>query len=205
MGRGLVTLCLLLAFAAPAAAAGRDSIYVSQYGTMYFSGSDAVNRVTWTSMPDGTVLIADPNMMIRSEDVSGGDPCDHPAGWLAQCRDMSSQVSLSGGNDLFDAPRNSSSIGYYCCSHGLVVYGGDGNDTISGGYVSDFGASGGNGADTLVVGPNGSAHGGPGNDRIDVANGSGEGLVTCDAGDDVVLADEADTVPPDCERVIRAG
>jgi hypothetical protein len=203
MRRGLVTLCALVACAVPATARA-DSIYISQYGTLYFSGTEDVNRVTWASRLDNTVLIADPGHRIRSTDVEGSDPCEHPAGWLVQCSDPSASVDLRGGNDVFDAPRNGAGVGYYCCEHALSVSGGNGDDTITGGYVSDFGASGWNGDDTLIVGPHGSAYGGAGDDHIDVANGSAKGTVSCGPGNDVVIADKADRVPADCERVVRA-
>ncbi len=63
-----------------------------------------------------------------------------------------------------------------------TLVGGDGNDTLLGALGSD-----------IMVG-------GDGNDVIDVL-GAGKDVVTCGGGFDRVLADRADLVAPNCERV----
>ncbi|UJA19705.1 hypothetical protein HJD18_05400 [Thermoleophilia bacterium SCSIO 60948] len=72
------------------------------------------------------------------------------------------------------------------------VYGGDDLDTLVGGAGSDY-LHGGSNADVL--------RGGPGQDIID-ARGDGSGdQVNCGAGNDLVLADAADQLARNCERV----
>ncbi len=88
-----------------------------------------------------------------------------------------------------------------------TLVGGDGNDAVQGGLGSDNGV-GGNGNDLLLGGEfvtpaaMDTISGGDGNDVIDVFNKpAGTDVVTCDGGFDRVLADRADVVAPDCERV----
>ena len=71
-----------------------------------------------------------------------------------------------------------------------TLVGGDGNDFINGGEFDRAPAA----KDTIS--------GGAGNDVIDVINiPAGKDVVTCNGGDDIVLADRADVVAPNCETV----
>jgi Ca2+-binding RTX toxin-like protein len=90
-----------------------------------------------------------------------------------------------------------------------TIDGGAGNDAIEGGYGHDT-ITGGPGRDVI----NGDANGSTchwiqcrspyGNDRIDARDGEADDI-TCGVGEDVVEADPADTVAPDCETVRRGG
>ena len=85
--------------------------------------------------------------------------------------------------------------------------GGDGNDFVGGGNGADN-IVGGDGNDLLVDGKLGESSqdnlsGGSGNDVIIVDNfPAAKDLVACGGGFDRVLADRADVVAPDCERVV---
>ncbi|MCW2923102.1 MAG: calcium-binding protein [Thermoleophilia bacterium] len=91
------------------------------------------------------------------------------------------------------------------------LYGYAGNDYLNGGTGNDA-LSGGTGRDTIVGGPgndrmygDGSRDvfsGGPGNDVVRGKDRSVDTII-CGAGFDVVSADRADHVLPDCERVFR--
>ena len=87
------------------------------------------------------------------------------------------------------------------------LVGGDGNDAVQGGLGSDN-LVGGDGNDFMVGGEfeppaaKDILSAGAGNDVIDVLNTpAGTDVVTCGGGLDRVLADRADVVAPDCERV----
>jgi Ca2+-binding RTX toxin-like protein len=70
---------------------------------------------------------------------------------------------------------------------------GGGDKSLVGGPGND-GVLGGKGSDNLL--------GGSGNDVLDLINRpAGKDVVTCGGGFDRVLADRADVVAPDCERV----
>ena len=88
------------------------------------------------------------------------------------------------------------------------LVGGEGNDAVQGGFGSDdLMAQEGN--DFMVGGEfvprrpvEDTLSGGDGNDVIDVFNQpAGKDVVTCGGGFDRVLADRADAVAPDCEKV----
>ncbi len=87
--------------------------------------------------------------------------------------------------------------------------GGDGNDALLGGLDSDT-MVGGDGNDFMYGGDafetpaaKDTISGGDGNDVIDVINKSAnKDVVTCSDGFDRVIADRADVVAPDCERVV---
>jgi len=85
--------------------------------------------------------------------------------------------------------------------------GGDGNDAVQGGLGSDN-LVGGDGNDFMFGGEleppavKDNLYGGAGGDVIDVLNRpAGKDLVSCGSGFDRVLADRADVVALDCERV----
>jgi len=87
------------------------------------------------------------------------------------------------------------------------LVGGDGNDAVQGGLGSDN-LVGGDGNDFMLGGEfeppaaKDILSAGAGNDVIDVLNTpAGTDVVTCGGGLDRVLADRADVVAPDCERV----
>jgi hypothetical protein len=80
------------------------------------------------------------------------------------------------------------------------MVGGDGNDAFFGGLGSDN-MVGGDGNDFLLGAPGpDKILGGAGNDVIDVL-AAGKDVVSCGDGFDRVIADRADVVAPDCERV----
>ena len=96
--------------------------------------------------------------------------------------------------------------------------GGDGPDRVDGG-AGDDSLDGGFGDDTIVGGPGrdmisadlAGGDCGPlwckhpyGNDRVEARDGEADSI-TCGAGRDVVVADAADVVAPDCEDVQRGG
>jgi len=88
-----------------------------------------------------------------------------------------------------------------------TLVGGDGNDGVQGGLGSDT-MVGGDGNDFMFGGEfvppaaKDTISGRDGNDVIDVFNKpAGKDVVTCGGGFDRVLADRADVVAPDCERV----
>ena len=88
-----------------------------------------------------------------------------------------------------------------------ILVGGHGNDALLGGFDSDT-MVGGNGNDFMNGGEfapplaRDTISGGAGNDVIDVINTpAGKDVVTCGGGFDRVLADRADVVAPNCERV----
>jgi len=88
-----------------------------------------------------------------------------------------------------------------------TLVGGDGNDTLLGGFGSDTMVAG-DGNDFMNGGEfeppvaKDTISGGDGNDVIDVINKpAGKDVVTCAGGFDRVLADSADVVAPNCERV----
>src|SRR5918997_4156878 len=87
------------------------------------------------------------------------------------------------------------------------LVGGEGNDAVQGGLGSDN-VLGGEGNDFMVGGEfeppavKDVLTGGADNEVIDVANKpAGKYVVTCGGGLDRVLADRADMVAPDCEKV----
>ncbi|MDQ3742618.1 MAG: hypothetical protein M3389_16935, partial [Actinomycetota bacterium] len=95
---------------------------------------------------------------------------------------------------------------------------GDGADKVDGGAGADK-LDGGYGDDTIVGGPGrdqisadlATGDCGPlwckypyGNDVVEARDGEADSI-TCGAGDDKLIADGADTVAPDCEKVERAG
>ena len=88
-----------------------------------------------------------------------------------------------------------------------TMVGGHGNDVLLGGFDSDT-MVGGNGNDFMNGGEfepplaKDTLSGGAGNDVIDVINtAAGKDVVTCGGGVDRVIADRADVVAPDCEKV----
>ncbi len=88
-----------------------------------------------------------------------------------------------------------------------TMAGGDGNDVVNGGLDSDT-LVGGDGNDFFYGGDfepplaRDTFSGGAGNDVLDVINKpAGKDVVTCGGGVDRVLADRADVVAPNCERV----
>jgi Ca2+-binding RTX toxin-like protein len=87
------------------------------------------------------------------------------------------------------------------------LVGGEGNDAVQGGLGSDN-SVGGDGNDLMLGGEfvtpaaRDTLSGGAGTDVIDVLNKpAGKDVVTCGGGVDRVLADRADVVSPDCEKV----
>jgi Ca2+-binding RTX toxin-like protein len=88
------------------------------------------------------------------------------------------------------------------------LVGGDGNDAVQGGLGSDN-VVGGDGNDWVVAGEvenpvKDTLSGGDGNDVLAVINDpAGKDVVACGRGFDRVLADRADLLAPDCERVFR--
>ena len=89
-----------------------------------------------------------------------------------------------------------------------TLVGGDGNDAVRGGLGSDN-LVGGNGNDFMQGGEfappavKDILSGAGGSDVIDVLNKpAGKDVVTCGSGLDRVLADRADAVAPDCEKVL---
>ena len=88
-----------------------------------------------------------------------------------------------------------------------TLVGGDGNDAVEGGLGSDN-MVGGKGNDFVLGGEfappaaKDTLTGDAGGDVIDVVNKpAGEDVVSCGGGFDRVLADRADIVAPDCEKV----
>jgi Ca2+-binding RTX toxin-like protein len=88
------------------------------------------------------------------------------------------------------------------------LVGGRGNDAVQGGLGSDN-VVGGDGNDWVVAGEvenpvKDTLSGGDGNDVLAVINDpAGKDVVACGRGFDRVLADRADLLAPDCERVFR--
>jgi Ca2+-binding RTX toxin-like protein len=87
------------------------------------------------------------------------------------------------------------------------LVGGEGNDAVQGGLGSDN-VLGGEGNDFMVDGEfeppavRDTLSAGDGNDVLNVANKpAGKDVVSCGSGIDRVLADRADVVVPDCEKV----
>ena len=89
-----------------------------------------------------------------------------------------------------------------------TLVGGDGNDALLGGLDSDT-LVGGDGNDLMYGGDDfdpplakDTFSGGAGNDVLDVINKPAvKDVVTCSGGSDLVLADRADVVAPNCELV----
>ena len=89
-----------------------------------------------------------------------------------------------------------------------TLVGGDGNDAVNGGLDSDT-LVGGDGNDFMFGGDfdqdplaKDTFSAGAGNDVLDVINTpAGKDVVACGGGFDRVLADRADAVAPNCERV----
>ena len=111
--------------------------------------------------------------------------------------------ALGGDKNLVGGPGND---GVQGGEGSDIVLGGSGNDVADGGPGPDN-IVGGEGNDYLTDGERrGGATdtltGGDGNDVIDPFNGPAKkDVVTCGSGFDRVLADRADVVAPDCERV----
>jgi Ca2+-binding RTX toxin-like protein len=88
------------------------------------------------------------------------------------------------------------------------LVGGRGNDAVQGGLGSDN-VVGGDGNDWVVAGEvanpvKDTLSGGDGNDVVAVINDpAGKDVVACGRGFDRVLADRADLIAPDCEKVFR--
>jgi Ca2+-binding RTX toxin-like protein len=116
------------------------------------------------------------------------------------------------GNDtLLGGPGRDNVLGGYDIGPGPFggekhLLGGPGNDRVNGGSGSDN-IVGEAGNDYLIGSPNREASkdkvvGGEGNDVIDVLSyPATKATVVCGAGSERVLADRADLVAPDCERV----
>jgi Ca2+-binding RTX toxin-like protein len=138
------------------------------------------------------------------------------------------RISGLGGNDTIYGRRNADRIRGGTGND--IVYAGTGNDTVLGGAGRDALYGGlasdrlyaGRGADFLYGGPgdddlwaqdradvspreverSDTVNGGPDTDRIHVRDGEPD-RVACGPGYDTVLADRADQVAPNCERVRR--
>jgi len=119
-------------------------------------------------------------------------------------------LALAGDDTLLGGPGkdvvNGGSLAQPLGGHKNLV-GGRGNDAVQGGLGSDN-MVGGDGNDFMVGGEfeppaaKDILSAGAGNDVIDVLNTpAGTDVVTCGGGLDRVLADRADVVAPDCERV----
>lgn len=109
-----------------------------------------------------------------------------------------SAIASLGGNDVVTGGNASETID-----------GGAGDDRLEGGFGDDR-ITGGPGRDTVVGDKSGGNCGlfescsmPVGNDTIDVRDGEIDS-VTCGVGTDVVTADAADTIAPDCEQVTRS-
>jgi RTX calcium-binding nonapeptide repeat (4 copies) len=111
--------------------------------------------------------------------------------------------ALGGDKNLVGGPGNDGVLGGEGSDN---LTGNSGNDLVSGDPGPDK-ILGGDGNDYLLDGERrGGATdiltGGDGNDVIDLINRpAGKDVVTCGSGFDRVLADRADVVAPDCERV----
>ena len=120
-------------------------------------------------------------------------------------------LSLAGDDTLLGGPGkdvvNGGSLAQPLAGNKNLV-GGEGNDAVQGGLGSDN-VLGGEGNDYLFGGEfdtppvKDTLSGAEGNDVIDVLNKpAGKDVVTCGSGFDRVLADRADAVAPNCEKVL---
>src|SRR5215212_7906451 len=119
-------------------------------------------------------------------------------------------LSLAGDDTLLGGPGkdvvNGGSLAQPFAGNKNLA-GGEGNDVVQGGLGSDN-VLGGEGNDFMVDGEfeppfvKDILSSGEGNDVLNVANKpAGKDIVTCGSGFDRVLADRADMVAPDCEKV----
>jgi Ca2+-binding RTX toxin-like protein len=119
-------------------------------------------------------------------------------------------LSLAGDDTLLGGPGkdvvNGGSLAQPFAGNKNLV-GGEGNDAVQGGLGSDNSVAQ-EGNDLMVGGEfeppavKDTLSGGAGNDVIDVINDpAGKDAVTCGGGFDRVLADRADVIVPDCEKV----
>jgi Ca2+-binding RTX toxin-like protein len=119
-------------------------------------------------------------------------------------------LSLAGDDTLLGGPGkdvvNGGSLAQPLGGNKTLV-GGEGNDVVQGGLGSDN-VLGGEGNDFMVDGEfeppavKDILSAGDGNDVLNVANKpAGKDVVSCGSGLDRVLADRADVVSPDCEKV----
>jgi Ca2+-binding RTX toxin-like protein len=119
-------------------------------------------------------------------------------------------LSLAGDDTLLGGPGkdvvNGGSFAEPLAGNKNLV-GGEGNDAVQGGLGSDN-VLGGEGNDFMLGGEfeppavKDTLSGAEGNEVIDVLNEpAGKDVVSCGSGIDRVLADRADVVSPDCEKV----
>jgi hypothetical protein len=116
----------------------------------------------------------------------------------------------TGQNALVGGPGNDASVSGAAADR-TVHWGEDGNDVLTGGPGTDVleggphadVLDGADGNDELVGGPGRDRlAGGPGNDVINAADGEPD-EISCGPGDDRVVTDSTDRLPPDCEVLPR--
>jgi Ca2+-binding RTX toxin-like protein len=120
-------------------------------------------------------------------------------------------LALAGDDTLLGGPGKDFLLGgsiQEASGGNKTLEGGDGNDALFGGLGSDTMVDG-HGNDYMIGGEfeppaaKDTLSAGAGNDVIDVFNKpAGKDVVACGSGFDRVLADRADVVAPDCERVL---
>lgn len=196
------------AFAGATAQAATVLEFCCPPGVGFFAGPGERNTVTWTSdSPDylnplgGRVVIAD-----ATANVKAGNQCSQLGPRAVLCDEWQGQIYLGDGDDFF-SPVTSNDNGDRYRGPQFWVDGGPGNDRlVSGGVLSNGGASlyGGDGNDVLIQRGLQWAGGGPGNDRIVLTAGYSryDANLMCGAGYDTVIAPKRDPLPADCEKQI---
>jgi Ca2+-binding RTX toxin-like protein len=170
---GITALCALALFPASAFAATAS---VQPKRLFYTAGAGEANDLT-ISLSGANYILSDPGATITA-----GPGCT-ASGNTATCAvaDVNG-ITVSAG-DGSDSVKNTTSTP-------STLSGGDGNDSLEGGFANDI-LRGNQGVDTHA--------GGAGDDFIDSRGDKGD-LVTCGIGNDTVRADAADVIA-NCETV----
>jgi hypothetical protein len=176
----LITLLLLLALP-QAAGAATASIDSDTGGWRYVAGAGETNNLTITTGSSSSTL-HDPVGITPGEGCSAVDP------QTVTCGASNGSARLLDGNDRAVAR------GLF----GVTLYGGAGNDVLTGGDGGDF-LQGDAGNDTLTGGKGGDQlHGKDGNDTVNAHDGALDEIL-CSRGIDKIVADRVDRTKA-CER-----
>src|SRR3954452_3313597 len=182
MTKTLTLTALLLGLGLPQLASAATATVDSDGGGYRFvAASGETNNLTVTNNATSATLH-------DAEGITPGEGCSAVDPQTVTCNAPSGSARLEDGNDraVVRGPR------------GVTLYGGAGNDVLTGGDGGDF-LQGDAGADTLTGGKGGDQiHGKDGNDTILAADG-GLDEILCSRGIDKVVVDKVDRIKA-CEK-----
>src|SRR5215211_7983859 len=187
------TTLMVVTMVIPLLVAGGVALAVTKIGTNgpdTLKGTNAADNLIGKGANDVLFSLAGRDTLLGEEGkdwVLGGN-AQRPFGGVKNLVGGPGNDGVLGGEDSTTLTGNSGND---------LVGGGPGADKIVGGEGNDYLTDGprrGGASDTLI--------GGEGNDVLDAFNKPAKrSLLTCGGGFDRVLADRADVVAPDCEKV----